>query len=134
MGLLNFDKPKKVRSTKEHNEMFLADCEVDGTYVPNMSQKDRRKWKGKVTGTRLGFPQVEIRKDTFVTVVALNGYNYKHYRTDSKYGSTKDLNIHVASAGPIQMTFKDWEEWRQVVEEAKKVLENLRILEKRETP
>lgn len=38
--------------------------------------------------------------------------------------STKGLNIHIASAGPIQLSFKDWEEFKQVVEEAKQFLED----------
>jgi hypothetical protein len=90
-----------------------------------MSQKNQAKWKGKIVGKKKGCPQVEIRKDSFVTVVGLNGYNYKWYKVGDKSSDTSGLNIHVASAGPIQMTFKDWEEWNQVIEEAKEILENL---------
>jgi hypothetical protein len=118
MGLLCFDKPKKAHSTEDHNIACSSDCGIPGTYVPNMSRKDLAKWKGKVVGTRRGKPQVEIRKDGFVIVVGLKGYKYKYYDPDN-------LNIHIASAGPIQMTFKDWEEWNQVIEEAKEILENL---------
>ena len=118
MELLDFSKPEKVRSTEEHNEGTASDCGVPGTYVPNMSREDREKWKGKIIGKSGKRPlQIEIRKNSSVTVVGLKGYKYKFYDTDK-------FNIHVASSGPIQMTFKDWEEWRQCVEEAKKILEN----------
>lgn len=119
MGLLCFDKPKKARSTEEHNIGCSSDCGVPGTYVPNMSREDRKKWKGKIVGKSGKRPlQIEIRKNSFVTVVGLKGYKYKYY-------DTTKFNIHVAAAGPIQMTFKDWEEWRQCVEEATKILADL---------
>jgi hypothetical protein len=125
MGLLCFDKPKKAHSTEDHNIACSSDCGIPGTYVPNMSREDRAEWKGKIVGKKKGCPQVEIRKDSFVTVIGLNGYNYKWYRVGDKSSDTSGLNIHVASAGPIQMTFKDWEEWNQVIEEAKEILENI---------
>lgn len=60
MGILNFDKPKKVSPTKEHNDYFQSDSGVAGTYVPNMSEADLLKWKAKkIGGTD---PRVEIRK------------------------------------------------------------------------
>ncbi len=118
MGLLWMIKTKKARPTEEHNIACSSDCGVPGTYVPNMSREDRAKWKGKITGTRRGKPQIEIRKDSFVTIVGLNGYKYKYY-------DTTKFNIHVGASGPIVMTFEGWEEWRQVVEEAKEILENI---------
>lgn len=113
MGLICWDKPKKIHSTEEHNDMYSSDSGVNGTYVPNMSAQDRAKWKGKVTHVTTS-PQVEIRKNSFVIVVGLDGYTYKSYhRIPIKYmPSTKGLNIHIASAGPIQLSFKDWEEFR----------------------
>lgn len=128
MGLICWDKPKKERSTEEHNAMNSSDSGVAGTYVPNMSQSDREKWKGKVTQVKTS-PQVEIRKDTFVIIVGLDGYTYKGYKRvkDTPYSfSTKGLNIHIASAGPIMMSFEGWEEFKAVVEEARKVLETLK--------
>jgi hypothetical protein len=126
MGLITWDKPKKARSTGEHNDMFSSDSGVDGTYVPNMSREDKAKWKGKVAHTTTS-PQVEIRKDTFVVVVGLDGYNYKYYRRvpERHSASTKGLNIHIASAGPIQLTFEQWEDFKTVVEEAKEKLKGM---------
>lgn len=58
--LLCFDKPKKIRNTKEHNEMYSSDSGVAGTYVPNMSEEDKNKWKAKhIKGED---ERIEIRK------------------------------------------------------------------------
>lgn len=128
MGLICWDKPKKLRTAEKHNATYSSDSGVNGTYVPNMSEKDRRKWKGKITQVTTS-PQVEIRKDSFVVVVGLDGYTYKYYRRipkDGRGGSTKGLNIHIAAAGPIQMSFKVWEEFMDVVREARQALEELK--------
>ena len=45
---INWDKPKKARSTSAHNQMNSSDSGVAGTYVPNMSDEDRHSWKGKL--------------------------------------------------------------------------------------
>lgn len=58
--VLSFDKPKKVRSTEQHNATFQSDSGVAGTYVPNMSRADRERWKAKQIGGK--DPRVEIRK------------------------------------------------------------------------
>ena len=61
MGLLSFDKPKKVRSAEEHNKMFSSDSGIAGTYVPNMSKEDQLKWKAKhIKGDD---ERIEIRKE-----------------------------------------------------------------------
>jgi len=62
MALLSWEKPKKVRSTKDHNAMHSADCSVPGTYAPNMSQDDKLKWKAKKIGGK--DPRIEVRKTT----------------------------------------------------------------------
>lgn len=130
--LINWDKPKKLRSTAKHNAMHVSDSYVLGTYVPNTSERDRRKWKGKITQVTTS-PQVEIRKDSFVVIVGLKGYTYKGYHRlpqNTGFGrgpSTKGLNIHIASAGPIQMSFKVWEEFIAVVAEAKQTLVKLQL-------
>lgn len=65
MGLICFDKPKKTRPSEEHN-VISSDNLIPGNYAPNMSQEDIKKWKGKITGTKRGYPQIEIRKNSFV--------------------------------------------------------------------
>jgi hypothetical protein len=59
--ILSFDKPKKIRSTEDHNRTFSSDSGVEGTYVPNMSPADQERWKGKHIKNG-DDPRVEIRK------------------------------------------------------------------------
>lgn len=60
MSVLSFEKPAKLRSSSEHADKYQSDSGVPGTYVPNMSDEDKRRWKGKVCGG--SDPRVEIRK------------------------------------------------------------------------
>ena len=127
--LINWDKPKKLRSTKEHNEMYMSDCEVDGTYVSNMSRQDKETWKGTLKTHKDGSEQVELRK-TFgsaqlLIIVADDGYNYKYYKRDPEkpyQNSTKEFNMHVSMNGPLQLTFDQWEEIGRAVQEARNKL------------
>ena len=119
--LISWEKPRKVRSTDEHNRMNQADCDVPGTYVPNMSHEDMKKWKGKIVGTRIGHPQIEIRKYPFVIILSNGGYKYKNYTRDR----TQDIVFHMSSAGPIQFTQEELGEFFQVIEEAKDKLQEL---------
>lgn len=89
MSILMWDKPKKTKSVKEWKDDYGFDGGPDGGYQSNMSENDKLAWKAKVTGTKLGAPQVEIRK-TFATgsqvVIIVNlgqGYNYKYYRSSN---------------------------------------------------
>lgn len=117
---LRWDKPKKVRSSEDHAETFVADGAPPGTYVPNMSSEDRASWKAKLVGVRSNFPHVEIRKDSMVLIVSLHGwYKYKYYKPQD----TQGVNVHIASAGPIMWTFGEWKECQFAVEEARRVSE-----------
>jgi hypothetical protein len=62
MSILNWNIPKKARPTKEHQERHSSDCGVPGTYVPNMSDEDKKAWKAKKIGGKR--PRVDIRKTT----------------------------------------------------------------------
>lgn len=133
MGILMWDKPKKVKSKEEWaNDGGFEDGPTGG-YIPNMSDADQARWKAKLVGTKTGFPQVEIRKTTkgaqMLIIVNLGaGYNYKYYKAvpDKSWGSsTKGINLHVALNGPAQMTFQDMDEMYQAVQEAKAALEDL---------
>lgn len=59
-SVLSWDEPKKSRPTEEHNETFVADGAPPGTYVPNMSEEDKEKWKAKQIGGK--DPRIEIHK------------------------------------------------------------------------
>ena len=125
MSILSWDKPKRVQSVETWKEQSFEDG-PDGGYVSNMSREDFNKWKAKLTGTKSGNVQVEIRKSGMVIVVGLDGYKYKHYErqkeSGKKYGGTDGLNLHIACAGPIQLTFEEFDEMKQAVQEAKERL------------
>jgi hypothetical protein len=61
--MLSFDKPKKLRTTKEHNDIYSSEAPAAGTYVPNMSGEDCLKWKAKHI-KKGDDPRIEIRKST----------------------------------------------------------------------
>jgi hypothetical protein len=144
MGLLSFDKPKKARSTEEHNKMFSSDCGVAGTYVPNMSKEDELKWKAKhIKGDE---ERVEIRKEfggaNLVIIVYKNPYNppfpdspsmkkyntpeyekeYKRYQEGLKEYYKKHNQIKISSNGSMDITWEDWWELQDAVKEAFEIL------------
>ncbi len=117
-----------------------------------MSDADKALWKAKLTGIKLGYPQVEIRRQfgacQLLIIVNLgDGYNYKFYRSvDPKFHGkspadfsypmtpeeieecsfpTRGINVHISMNGPAQMTFDEVEEMNQAVHEAKIYLRRL---------
>jgi hypothetical protein len=60
MSVLDFDKPKRLKPFQEHADYYSSDTNIAGTYVPNMSEEDRMKWKARQVGG--DDPRVEIRK------------------------------------------------------------------------
>lgn len=139
MGVLNWNKPKRAKTVQEWKEDYGFDGGPVGGYQPNMSDDDKRTWKAKITGQKLGYPQVEIRKTVGRSNVQLliivntgKGYKYKSYGPDKKSwgGSTAGINVHVALNGGAQMTFKEMEELHQAIAEAKQALIDLEAQEK----
>ena len=135
--VLYWDKPKKVM-TKEEWAGNQADGAPPGTFTPNMSDEDRAKWKAKLVGQKTGFPQVEIRKDSTVIIVSLNGYKYRHYdtrRTPENLAKARRFDrdasfadwpvVHFASAGPMQLTYQELDELQSAIQEALGVLYTL---------
>lgn len=103
--ILSWDKPRKLQSTAQHNDTYQSDSGVAGTYVPNMSQADKLKWKAKhIKGED---PRVEIRKTVGGTqvliVVRLSG-------------------IRMSANGPMLWTFLEWGDLQEAKEEALEVL------------
>lgn len=126
--VLEWNKPKKAQPVEDWKTQSF-DGGPDGGFIPNMDDEDRYKWKAKLTGQKLGFPQVEIRKSTqggeMVIIVNLGkGYNYKGYRAepDRWSRSTANKHIHIALNGPAIMTFEDFENMKLAIEEAKERL------------
>lgn len=151
MPVLSWDKPKRKMSPTAWKDDVGFDGGPTGGYQPNMSEADNQRWKAKITGQKLGFPQVEIRKAVgaqMLIIVSLGeGYNYKYYRAinedyegktpaDMRWPMTQEeinerarplrgINIHVALNGPAQMTFDEMTEMNEAVQEAKAALEAL---------
>ena len=134
--LLSFDPPKKVRTTNKHNEKFSSDSEVDGTYVPNMSDKDNERWKGKrISGTN---ERIEIRRSingtqlvivvrkypplpypTWKPGIIYNGEDYNKQR--NKWMDAKG-DIKISMNGSLWLDHGDWVEMGMVIDEARKIL------------
>jgi hypothetical protein len=90
MSILRWDKPKKVLTPAQWAKSYGFEDGPTGGYVPNMSEADQLSWKAKIKGTKLGYPQVEIRKTTtrdslILIIVNLGaGYNYKQYISEDQ--------------------------------------------------
>ena len=122
--ILDFEKPKKIRSTEKHNERFSSDSGVAGTYVPNMSEADEKKFKAKhITGEH---ERVEIR-------VTLNGVNaviivYKKANpvkwdyTKQDLWKKRHLSIQFSINGKLDILQFQWDELNQAIDEAKEIL------------
>ena len=127
MGILNWDKPKKKISTEEWLSIS-ADGAPPGVYVPNMSDKDNLKWKGKVIGGN--DPRVEIRK-------GFHFHNGKKYPDCVNYGaqtliiirlvSLDQPNVVISTNGKIGMSFNELNEMNLAIQEAIEVLTRNKI-------
>lgn len=105
--IISFDKPKRVRSSAEHNAMYSSDTDVAGTYVPNMSQEDKLRWKARYIGGT--DPRVEIRKTVEHVQVLLivrrntvamsaNGtMKWKNYEWGELIGAILEARDHIAA-------------------------------------
>lgn len=120
--IIDFNKPKKVRSTAEHNQMHMSDSGVDGTYVPNMSQEDANKWKGKYVGG--DYRRVEVRKNiTFKR----NAYYDKNHFAQVLIIVREPLEdraplVTISCNGKIAMSAEIFDQFENVIEEAKMIL------------
>ena len=124
MPVLCWNKPERAVPAAEH-ALISFDGGPAGGYLPNMSDEDARKWKAKLTGTRKGFPQVEIRKSfpsvQMLVIVSLgNGYTYKHNKPADTAG--RNINVHMALNGGAQMSFAEMTELQEAVEESRQAL------------
>ena len=122
--LLCFDKPKKVRSTEEHNEIYMSDSGIAGTYVPNMSEEDKNKWKAKhIKGDD---ERIEIRKT--MNGVQLLIVVYKKERPVKWNANNRDewhkrhQNVQMSMNGKLDMTWDDFWDINEVVKEAFEIL------------
>lgn len=103
--ILSFEKPKKIRTTEQHNSTFSSDSGVAGTYVPNMSDADREKWKAKhIKGDD---ERVEIRKTIGGTQLLIVVYKNAKYHKEGWRTQPIHNEIQVSANGKIQMSFQE---------------------------
>ena len=139
--LISFDKPAKV----EIDAGF--DGGPVGGYVPQMSEQDSVRWRAKLVNGGKDGARVELKKkftginngqgSTQVSmIVALDGWDYaaKHEaRTANVKGEwfhtdTRGLNVRMSMNGPLLMTFEQFAEINQAVQEAADVLRDTQII------
>lgn len=135
--LLNFTKPAKV----EIDAGF--DGGPTGGYVPQMSEADAVRWRAKHFNLGKEGARIELKKkftginngqgSTQVSmIVALDGWDYaakhEHRRTfqrgvdDWFHTDTRGLNVRMSMNGPLLMTFDQFREINDIVNEAEHYL------------
>lgn len=125
MSVLMWEKPKQIMS-KEERDSYQADGAPPGTWMPNMSREDSMRWKAKIVGKTLGFPQVELRRNGMVIILSKKGYKYNGYDTrQSKGKEHKTKVVHIASSGSQAMNMQEYEEFMQALKEGWEALEAL---------
>lgn len=91
----------------------------------------RKGWNMVVNELVTGSPQAEIRNGKGVVIIVSlgNGYIYKHYGKPHYWITGRDpieptrgVNIHLATSGPIQCTFTEWDEINLLIDEASDML------------
>ena len=107
MSVLSWDRPKKLMPTAEHNFWHQSDTGIPGTYAPNMSEKDRLAWKGKLI--RGNDPRVEIRK-TFS-----RNENYAQVLIIVRLGNG---GVVLSANGKVDMPWEEWDQLQAAVGEA----------------
>lgn len=123
MSLIDFNKPKKIRSTEEHNQMYMSDSGVAGTYVPNMSVNDMKKWKGiHVKGAD---ENIQLRK-TFhgvqLLIIVYKNVRFTDWSVNRDEWCNRHNNVRISMNGKLDMTFEEYDELTKVIAEAKEIL------------
>lgn len=117
--ILSFEKPKKLRSTDEHNKEHMSDCGVPGTYVPNMSLDDQRKFRAvHIKGEH---ERIEIR--TLIGGVNCNIFVYKDqyqpkYSSGNSEWRKKHRNVQFSMNGKMDVSFEEWSNIQLAINEA----------------
>lgn len=123
-NLLCFEKPKKVRATTKHNEMYQSDSGVAGTYVPNMSKEDSEKWKAKhITGKD---ERIEIRKTinsvSIVIIVYKRPNPVKWNGNNMENWHNRHNDIKMSMNGKLDIKYDDWYDMVEAIREATEIL------------
>ena len=123
-NILSFEVPKKVRSTQTHNETFQSDSGIAGTYVQNMTEDDKLKWKAKhIKGKD---ERIEIRKtiegvQLFIVVYKNpNPVEYSYNNRDAWHKRHQD--IQMSMNGKLDMTYDNFFDMGAALREAIEIL------------
>lgn len=116
MTILSWDKPAKVIPTKVHNAIYSSDSGVEGTYVPNMSDEDKAKWKARHIKGLL--ERIEIRKTVDGTQLLLIAYKtpQQHHEWEAPY------SWKLSSNGSLRLSNHDMIELLEAIKEASAIL------------
>lgn len=118
--ILNFNKPQKVRTSADHNNMFQSDSGVAGTYVSNMSDNDKRKFKAKhIKGDH---ERIEIRVEMNSANILVKVFKKANNSNEWKHGQDNHNEIQFSTNGKIDISLRKWEKLNQAIEEAKQIL------------
>jgi hypothetical protein len=122
-AILYFNKPKKLKSTEEHNHDYVNDSGV--VYVPNMSEEDQKRFKAKhISGED---ERIEIRVTIGGANVLIIVYkNAKKMSLDSFFNNKDWIkshdNIQISMNGKLNLSFEQWKDINKAIIEAKQIL------------
>ena len=120
--ILTFEKPKKIMDAKEREEKYSSDSGVPGTFVPNMTQADRERYKAKIVAGDV--PRIEIRvsHDCEMLIKVKNtkfgrgkGWNSLEEKKGYEHGYD---NIKMSMNGAANFTYDEWQIFKQAMDEA----------------
>ena len=120
--MINFETPNKIRCTKEHNTLFGTDSGKN--YIPNMSDEDCYKFKGKhIKGED---ERIEIRK-TFnsvqLLIVVFKDSKIVEYKSSNlKEYRKRHSEIQISMNGKLDITLEDYFDINEVITEAIEIL------------
>lgn len=138
MGILMWEKPEKIMTTESWRASHSSDCDVPGTYTPNMSPEDEKRWKARLIG-KGEFARVEIRRLGAVVTVALGaGFGSKkepvykdgewpptHHKKIEPLPETVGVNVQIKTGRVIDLTWNQLAELNSAIKEAREALEKL---------
>lgn len=120
--VLTWERPPKAE-TYEDWAAWQADSAPPGTWVPNMDDAWKLKWKAKMAGQRSGDLRVEIRKSTGV-----------------RHAGSVQVLIIVSEEGTVTVSMngaagfsgEDWQQMYSAVAEARRAITRFRAAHPKE--
>lgn len=129
MSIIDFERPKKVLPTKKHNAKYSSDSGIPGTFVPNMSEDDMVKWKGR--HFRGNDERIEIRK----TFQWTNGKPYpdgRNYYSQVlivvRKNPINDPAVVISTNGKVGMNISEYQQFTEAINEANEILNKDKVV------